>query len=519
MNALVYMLCVIVVVATPVAHAQEGRVVGQQAVVIEQTRRAADGIEQRGGLANLVGASDALAPRAQVGVWELPPDTNFNDLQRRIVVGNYPFRVISLTTAPDILATSAGTVQLPGFEQPAQRLEFSKLDVFRPTVTGVSLNQATAVSKGQTPFALYKVAGTFAAAPSAVQPAPPATSFQIDLSPTDSMRLAVTSISSADEGRVRASFRWVDGDGEAFLERTQNTVFGSIRRGSDVFAVVTTANGDTLAQPMPTLSANLHPSSTNDVVPCTEAAFSNLVGNPEFVSATASATMPRRELRVLFVATRELQQRIALPVLWMFAKQSLVGLDNQFQLQKVPLTAVPAFAGVVGLNYSENCTNYSKECWRQLCRDVVGGAGDMKPAHQARNQHKADIVILLVERTDARGLSADIGAPASNGFIVMAYNALGAPDTTAHEIAHLAGAYHHPTCGASVTIQGRHGYRSADGLQATLEAGVCKNPDSRVQTLWSDPSERMLGGYPGGDTCCNTSGLLRGAAARLAGFR
>lgn len=519
MSAFVRASAILAALFAPAVNAQVDIKSGRQAVVIEQIRATPGGPEQRARLAGLVKADETAAFRSQVGVWELSPDVDFNALQRRLARDNYPFRAISLTTAPDLLSRSVGTTQIPGFAEPAHRLEFPKLDVFRPIVTGVSVDQAEAISERGSKFDIYKSNGLVTQSTSRIRATPPVTTFRIELSPDDSMRLALTSISAADEGNVRASFSWLDGDGVAFLQRSRDGVFGSVRRGSDVFAIVTTAGGDTLAQRMPALSEDIHPSAGSTVVPCSGTTFSNLVGNPEFVPASAEGAGEKKALSVLFVATRELQQKISLPVLWSFAKQSLIGLDNQFALQKIPLTAAAATPEVVGLTYSESCNGATLDCWKRLCRDVIAGTGEMASVHAARDQYKADIVILLVERTDARGLSADIGAPAKHAFIVVAYNALGAPDTVAHEIAHIAGAYHHPTCDATPGIPGRHGYRSADRQQATLEAGVCRNPVSRVQTLWSDPTERMLGGYPGGDTCCNTSGLLRGAAARLAGFR
>lgn len=145
--------------------------------------------------------------------------------------------------------------------------------------------------------------------------------------------------------------------------------------------------------------------------------------------------------------------------------------------------------------------------------------GFMDNVHTLRNTYAADVVVLVVNDSEACGLAAAIQATATTAFAVAHYACITGNYTFAHEIGHLQGARHER--GADPFGSSGHGYVDPNGQWRTIMAtGATCNNCLRVN-YWSNPNVIYPPtGQPMGTILYeNNARMLNTTAATVAAFR
>jgi peptidyl-Asp metalloendopeptidase len=124
--------------------------------------------------------------------------------------------------------------------------------------------------------------------------------------------------------------------------------------------------------------------------------------------------------------------------------------------------------------------------------------GYMDEIHQLRQDHEADICVLLIHSPEATGKAATIGADKDSAFAVVADDYAAKNLTLAHEIGHLLGARHNPEVDPTEDpdYPWNHGYLGPDVDWCTVMAYTDDDHPNRV-LQWSNPNV-SLGGVPTG---------------------
>ncbi len=148
--------------------------------------------------------------------------------------------------------------------------------------------------------------------------------------------------------------------------------------------------------------------------------------------------------------------------------------------------------------------------------------GIMDEVHTLRNTYAADIVVLVVNDSEACGIASTIGATASSAFAVAHYSCITGYYSFGHEIGHLQGARHDRFVDASTSpYPYGHGFiPSTKNWRTVMAYGNNCNNCTRIQ-WWSNP----LKTYPATGQVMGTSQyednarVLNGTAATVAAFR
>jgi hypothetical protein len=114
--------------------------------------------------------------------------------------------------------------------------------------------------------------------------------------------------------------------------------------------------------------------------------------------------------------------------------------------------------------------------------------GYMDDVHALRNTYAADVVVLVVNDSEACGIAAAINATAASAFAVAHYSCITGYYSFAHEVGHLQGARHDRYVDGTLTpYQYGHGYIPASKTWRTVMAygNNCSNC-TRIQ-WWSSP--------------------------------
>jgi hypothetical protein len=148
--------------------------------------------------------------------------------------------------------------------------------------------------------------------------------------------------------------------------------------------------------------------------------------------------------------------------------------------------------------------------------------GIMDNVHTLRNTYAADLVVLVVNDSEACGMAAAIKATASTGFAVAHYTCITGYYSFGHEIGHLQGARHDRAVDSSTSPYAYgHGYVSPTKDWRTVMAygNACSNC-KRVQ-YWSNPNVTYptTGQAMGTVTYENNARVLNETAATIAAFR
>lgn len=146
--------------------------------------------------------------------------------------------------------------------------------------------------------------------------------------------------------------------------------------------------------------------------------------------------------------------------------------------------------------------------------------GHMDSVHGLRDQHGADIVMLLVpDSGSACGRAAAIGATASSAFAVTAQDCATGYYSFGHELGHLQSARHNPETDSTTTPYAfGHGYRDPQSQWRTVMAYNCSSGCSRIN-WWSNPNKTRNGRAMGTSAVSDNTRVLNLTAATVAGFR
>ncbi|HEX8693853.1 MAG TPA: M12 family metallo-peptidase [Longimicrobium sp.] len=148
--------------------------------------------------------------------------------------------------------------------------------------------------------------------------------------------------------------------------------------------------------------------------------------------------------------------------------------------------------------------------------------GQMDNVHTLRNTYAADVVLLVVNDSEACGIAAAINATASSAFAVAHYSCITGYYSFGHEIGHLQGARHDRFVDGTLSpYQYGHGYIPSTKNWRTIMAygNNCSNC-TRIQ-WWSSPLKTYpsTGQVMGTATYEDNARVLNLTAPTVAGFR
>ncbi|MGE0848887.1 MAG: M12 family metallo-peptidase [Hyphomicrobiaceae bacterium] len=146
------------------------------------------------------------------------------------------------------------------------------------------------------------------------------------------------------------------------------------------------------------------------------------------------------------------------------------------------------------------------------------GDGHMEEAHELRDRHRADVVILIVDDSQGCGLATRVHAEANEAFAVVHHECAATTHSVAHEIGHIIGARHDLSMDSIMTpFPYGHGYVNGtkwrDIMSYKGSCGGCP----RVP-VWSSPSV-LVRGEPAGTPELHNARVIAEEAARVAAFR
>jgi hypothetical protein len=165
-------------------------------------------------------------------------------------------------------------------------------------------------------------------------------------------------------------------------------------------------------------------------------------------------------------------------------------------------------------------TDYVEEGghFEHLWRLADKGDGYMEDVHALREQHRADVVILIVDDPQGCGLSTRVYADANEAFAVVHHECAATTHSLAHEIGHIIGARHDPGMDKLTTPfpYGRgyvNGTKWRDIMSYKESCGGCP----RVP-VWSSPKV-LVRGEPAGSPEQDNARVIAEQASRVASFR
>lgn len=151
-----------------------------------------------------------------------------------------------------------------------------------------------------------------------------------------------------------------------------------------------------------------------------------------------------------------------------------------------------------------------------ILSDFVG----MSDVNKRRDQSGADLVALIIDKSDYCGLADAILANASTAFAIVYYDCATGYYSFAHELGHLMGARHNEQADPTNTpFAYGHGYRHDAPLSwRTIMSYDCPTHCQRLQ-YWSNPRINY-GTEPMGTAATNDNArVLNATAATVAAFR
>lgn len=148
--------------------------------------------------------------------------------------------------------------------------------------------------------------------------------------------------------------------------------------------------------------------------------------------------------------------------------------------------------------------------------------GIMDNVHTLRNTYAADVVVLVVNDSEACGMAAAIGATATSAFAAAHYTCITGYYSFGHEVGHLQGARHDRFVDGSTTPYAYgHGFIPSTKNWRTIMAygNNCSNC-TRIQ-WWSNPSRTYpsTGQVMGTAQYEDNARVLNNTAGTIAGFR
>lgn len=139
----------------------------------------------------------------------------------------------------------------------------------------------------------------------------------------------------------------------------------------------------------------------------------------------------------------------------------------------------------------------SGSIWRDLDA-LKNGTGSLAIGHTRRDEHKADIVVLMVDQADACGVAGDILASPDTAFAVVREDCATGYYSFGHEIGHLLGARHDP-CVDPTASPFRHGHGHLTRKESVAGGSWWDRLRAWVSGSEGEAVERTIMGYA---TCC-----------------
>lgn len=140
--------------------------------------------------------------------------------------------------------------------------------------------------------------------------------------------------------------------------------------------------------------------------------------------------------------------------------------------------------------------------------------GFLDDVHTLRDRHEADVVVVVSDRPGMT-INAAVMAEASTAFVIVYWEALGAPGyALAHEVGHLQGARH--ASGEDPALEPfpyGHGFRN-DSLRTIMAGG----PQQKIP-VFSGPGQTYAGVALGDSARHDNARVLRETAVYLSNFR
>ncbi|MDY1033329.1 M12 family metallo-peptidase [Stenotrophomonas sp. CFBP8980] len=290
--------------------------------------------------------------------------------------------------------------------------------------------------------------------------------------------------------------------GELSLVRSPAGITAVVHLGEDLWRIVPVGGGRHQTLPLATRQLPMHPPGD---IP---------VGPQKAAAAAPAGTAPTSRIRLLVVATAEAVAGYP-GDLRALAELSIAESNLTYQRSGVDMDV--ELAGYVVTPYVE-----SGNMEQDVRRLRSPGDGYMDEVHALRDQHAADVVVLLMNRAFACGLADQIGADADHAFIAVLEQCATGGYVLAHEIGHLAGARHDiKRDPAGVPFAFGHGYwyqpPRALGWR-TVMSYDCPTGCRRIP-YWSSPDLSYEGQATGNRHEADNRRVLELTRAKIAGFR
>jgi peptidyl-Asp metalloendopeptidase len=186
------------------------------------------------------------------------------------------------------------------------------------------------------------------------------------------------------------------------------------------------------------------------------------------------------ELRILVVYTPRVESRVT-------DVKGLVDLafletNQSYRDSGVQIVATSATPAPLKVNYTEGGSHDADLAALQNKTD-----GKMDEIHQARDDSRADVVVLLIDDGSYCGLASQILATKDTAFAVVYHDCATGYYSFAHEIGHLQGARHNPEADpTNAPFPYGHGYMDTARNRRTIMSYDCPSGCPRMPQ-WARP--------------------------------